>query len=212
MDRAFPYLTARWDGKVFRLSPGQGEQEKAKEKTGLGRGEGKLRRKEEEEDRNRFWGWSTEKMQEGAACPEAQVCTRLCWPSSPALYAALSQCNSLARDGGRRGMVPRRVWKGLRGSSPVAPHRALLRGTGALCICARAQVSKGITPGDKVPEPSHRQCQQQLALLGHEQLLVNGVPQRKGNRLMPVPAFMALSVLSDSIVVGAVFPLLADPL
>ena len=59
----------------------------------------------------------------------------------------------------RRGMVLRRVWQELRGRSPGAPQRALLRGTGALCISVRAQLSKGIPRGDKAPEPSPRQCQ-----------------------------------------------------
>ncbi|XP_064301555.1 T-cell activation Rho GTPase-activating protein-like [Phalacrocorax carbo] len=50
------------------------------------------------------------------------------------------------------------------------------------------------------------------SLVRPEELASLAEQRRKGNRLMPVPAFMALSVLSDSIVVGAVFPLLADPL
>lgn len=61
---------------------------------------------------------------------------------------------------GRRGMVLRRVWKELRGSSPGAPEGAGLRGTGALCVSARAQASKGIRRGDKAPQACRSQCQQ----------------------------------------------------
>ena len=50
----FPYLIARWDGKVCRLSPGEGEKERAEEKAGVGRGERKPRRRKEEEERKRL--------------------------------------------------------------------------------------------------------------------------------------------------------------
>ena len=50
----FPYLIARWDGKVCRLSPGEGETERPEEKAGVGRGERKPRRREEEEERKRL--------------------------------------------------------------------------------------------------------------------------------------------------------------
>ena len=36
--------------------------------------------------------------------------------------------------------------------------------------------------------------------------------QRKGNQVMPIAAFVGLPVLSDSVVVGAHFLLLAEPL
>lgn len=55
-----------WDGKVYRLSSGQGEQKKPKEKTSPGREEWKLHGKEEEVERKSFGGWTNEKMQEGA--------------------------------------------------------------------------------------------------------------------------------------------------
>ena len=104
------------------------------------------------------------------------------------------------------------LWQELRGSCPGAPHGALLRGTGALCVSARAQVSKGITHGEKAPEPPRSQRQQQLSLLGYNQFLVDRLPQSKGNQVMPIPALVGLAVLSDSIVAGAVFLLLAEPL
>ena len=121
------------------------------------------------------------------------------------IFPGSEDCSkSVQRAGkGRRGPVLRRVWKQLPGSSAGAPHGALLRGTGALCISARAQVSKGITHGDKAPEPPRSQCQHQLSPLGHKQLLVNGVPQRKGNKILPLPALMDLRELSDSVVAGA---------
>ena len=50
----FPYLTARWDGKVCRLSPGQGAKERPEEKAGVGRGERKPRRRKEEEASKRL--------------------------------------------------------------------------------------------------------------------------------------------------------------
>ena len=92
------------------------------------------------------------------------------------------------------------------------PRGALLCGTGALCTSAHAQLSKGITlegircqshPGAKASSSS---------LLGYQQFLVNCVSQRKRNQAMPVPAFVALPALSGSVVVGADFLLLVEPL
>lgn len=193
--RGFPYLRVVWAGKVCRLCPGQGKEKKAEEQTGLGRGECKARGKEEEEERSGFGGWRSAKTQEGAACQEAQVRTRLCCPSFPSLSTARSQSESLARDGAAQGLE-RSLW-------PGAPPRALLRGTGAACISAHAQVSKGITRGEKAPEASRSQGQQELSLLGHKQVLVNGVAQRKGNQILPLPAFLVLAEVCDSVVAGA---------
>ena len=95
------------------------------------------------------------------------------------------------------------VWQELHGSCPGAPHGALLRGTGALCISARAQVSKGITHGEKAPEPPRSQRQPQLSLLGPKEFLVNGVPPSKGNQSLPLPALVELAELADSVVAGA---------
>ena len=50
------------------------------------------------------------------------------------------------------------------------------------------------------------------SLLGYEQFLVNGVPQREGNQTLPLPAAVHSAVLSDSVLVGAVFLLPAEPL
>jgi len=71
---------------------------------------------------------------------------------------------------------------------PVFPtDRAPLQGMGVRCVSAHGQVSKGIPQGDQVPEPSRSQCQQQLSL-GHEQLLLNSVAQRKGKNVLSLPA------------------------
>ena len=85
-----------------------------------------------------------------------------CVPGSAAHLSQLWPCSkSVELAGkGRRGVVLRRVWKELHGSSPGAPRRALLRGTGAQCISVHSQVSRGISHGDKAPEPSRGQCQQ----------------------------------------------------
>ena len=55
-----------------------------------------------------------------------------CVPGSAAHLSQLWPCSkSVELAGkGRRGVVLRRVWKELHGSSPGAPRRALLRGTG----------------------------------------------------------------------------------
>ena len=84
-----------------------------------------------------------------------------------------------------------------------APPRALLRGTGAACISAHAQVSTGITRGEKAPEASRSQGQQELSLVGHKEVLVNGVAPRKGNQILPLPAFLVLAEVCDSVVAGA---------
>lgn len=68
--------------------------------------------------------------------------------------------------------------------------------------------------------PMGRRCQNQLVVnasnsslfLGHEQFLVNDAPQRKENQVLPIPAFVGLSELSVSVIVGANFLLLAAPL
>jgi len=139
---------------------------------------------------------------------------------SPGGYQALlprfpssQHCSESVQVGGkgRRGMVLRRVCKELHGSCPGAPHRALLRGTGALGISACAQCSKGITHGDQAPEPPRSQCQQQLCVLGLQQFLGKCVPQREGNPVLPAAASVGLSVLSGSVIVGAVFLFLAEP-
>ena len=81
----FPYLIARWDGKVCRLSPGQGEKEKPEEKAGVGRGERKPRGRKEEEERNRLGDGAMKR------CREVQQVRKRRWvPGSAAHPCQLS--------------------------------------------------------------------------------------------------------------------------
>ena len=39
--------------------------------------------------------------------------------------------------------------------------------------------------------------------MGHKEVLVNGVAPRKGNQILPLPAFLVLAEVCDSVVAGA---------
>ena len=104
-DPGFTYLTMLWDGKVCRLLPGERQPKEKKERRGLGRRDGTPPGEEEKKEED----GDCKKSREVQKTRKPQVRTRLCCPSLPTLHTALSQSNSLARDG--EGMVLCRVWK-----------------------------------------------------------------------------------------------------
>lgn len=128
----------------------------------------------------------------------------------PSSQHCSNQSNSLARDS--KGCCCAEFGN----NSTAAPQGLLVEP----CCVAQEHWGSLLMYGSLRASPMGRRCQNQLVVsasnsclfLGHQQFLVNGASQRKENQVVPIPAFVGISELSDSVIVGANFLLLAEPL